>query len=150
GCDALQVVRVDGEEEPRVDQRQHVGGVRLDFPKQLRVAPVRLSHPLQEVRLVPAVMEQHKVTEAADGLQEQLPDAALVLRPVRPEAKLPPAIAVADNEAYQVVEVSVGDALDIQVDVDGGGRQVRLLRHIDRTLPDSQRLEREGVSAGST
>ena len=74
-----------------------------------------MAHSLQEDRLKAAVMDQNGVLDFYQFGQELPPDAALVRRTVSPKAVVNDRVARFDSNANQVVEVSIGQTLDIGV-----------------------------------
>jgi hypothetical protein len=61
---------------------------------------------------------------------------------VRPQAVLDGGVAVADAQADEVVEIAVGQALDIQIDGRAFDPEFRATDDVDFLLPNRQRLER--------
>src|SRR5947207_14530656 len=76
---------------------------------------IPLAHSFQEDRLKAAVMDQNGVLDFYQFGQELPPDAALVRRAVSPKAVLNGRVARFDWDANQVVEVSIGQALGVNV-----------------------------------
>ena len=70
------------------------------------------------------------------------PNLPLVLDGVRPQAVLDGGVAVADAQADEVVEIAVGQALDIQIDGRAFDLEFRAADDVDFLLPNRQRLER--------
>jgi hypothetical protein len=92
---------------------------------------IPLSHSLEEDRLKAAVMDQNWVLDFHQFGQELPPDAALVRRTVGPKAVLNDRVARFDSNANQVVEVSVGQTLDIHINrcaSEAGGQDGVLIR----------------------
>jgi len=61
-------------------------------------------------------VNQHRFLDGFEDGQELSPNLPLVLDGVRPQAVLDSGFAVADAQADEVVEIAVGQALDIQID----------------------------------
>ena len=74
--------------------------------------------------------------------EEFPPNLPLVLDGVRPQAVLDGGFAVADAQADEVVEIAVGQALDIQIDGRAFDLEFRAADDVDFLLPNRQRLER--------
>ena len=87
-------------------------------------------------------MNQHRLLDGFEDGKEFPPNLSLVLDGVRPQAVLDGGVAVADAHADEVVEIAVGQALDIQIDGRAFDLQFRAADDVDFLLPNRQRLER--------
>ena len=70
------------------------------------------------------------------------PNLPLFPNRVRPQAMLDGGFAVADADADEVIEIAVGQALDIQIDRRSFDFQFRAADDVDFLLPNRQSLER--------
>lgn len=61
-------------------------------------------------------MNQHRLLDGFENAEEFLPNLPFVLDGVCPKAVLDGGFPVADAHADEVVEIAVGQALDIQID----------------------------------
>ena len=95
-----------------------------------------MAHSLQEDRLKAAVMDQNEVLDFYQFGQELPPDAALVRRTISPKAVVNDRIARFETNANQVVEVSVGQTLDIHVNRCAFDLHFRAADDMDFLLPD--------------
>ena len=103
---------------------------------------VTISHLLKEGRLVTAIVNQHRLLDGFEDGEEFPPNLPLVRDGVRPQAVLDGGFAVADAQADEVVEIAVGQALDIQIDGRAFDLEFRAADDVDFLLPNRQRLER--------
>ena len=87
-------------------------------------------------------MNQHRLLDCFEESQEFAPNLSLVRDGVRPQAVLDGGVAVADAHTDEVVEVAVGQALDIQIDGRAFELEFRAADDVDFLLPNRQRLER--------
>jgi hypothetical protein len=77
---------------------------------------VSLAHDLEEGFLVVAIVNQHRLPDGFENVEEFSPKCCLVLDSVCPQAVLDGGFAVANAQADKVIEIAVGKALDIQID----------------------------------
>ena len=103
---------------------------------------VSFAHSLEESRLVAPVVNQHRLLDGFEDGKEFPPNLPLVLDGVRPQAVLDGGFAIADAQADEVVEIAVGQALDIQIDGRAFDLQFRAANDVDLLLPNRQSLQR--------
>ena len=101
-----------------------------------------LAHSLEEDRLKTPVMDQNWVLDFYEFGQELPPDVALVRRTVSPKAVLNDRVARFDSNANQVVEVSIGQTLDIDVNRCAFDLHFWAAHEMDFLLPDCKRPQR--------
>jgi hypothetical protein len=87
-------------------------------------------------------MDQNWILDFYEFGQELPPDAALVRRTVSPKAMLNDRVARFDSNANQVVEVSVGQTLDINVNGCAFDLHFWAADDMDFLLPNCKRLQR--------
>ena len=142
--DLLQSIGKGGKVNLRENYRQQVHR-RLDgfgCHRTFRRFSVSFAHSLQEGRLVTPVVNQHRLLDGFEDAKEFPPNLPLVRDGVRPQAVLDGGFAVADAHADEVVEIAVGQALDIQIDGRAFDLQFRAADDVDFLLPNRQRLQR--------
>jgi len=103
---------------------------------------IPLAHSLEENRLKTPVMDQNWVLDFYEFGQELSPDAALVRKTVSPKAVLNDRVARLDSNANQVVEVSIGQTLDVDVNRCAFNLHFWAAHDMDFLLPDCKRLQR--------
>ena len=87
-------------------------------------------------------MNQHRLFDGFEEGEEFPPNLPLVRDGVRPQAVLDGSFAVADAQADEVVEIAVGQALDIQIDGRAFDLEFRAANDVDFLLPNRQRFQR--------
>ena len=100
------------------------------------------AHALEESRFIAAVVNQHRLLDGFKEGQEFAPNLPLVRDGVRPQAVLDGGVAVADAQADEIVEIAVGQTLDIEIDRRAVDLQFRAADYVYLLLPNRQRLER--------
>ncbi len=75
-----------------------------------------LAHPLQKTRLIAAVMDKVRILDLRKDVEEIVPYQLFPYCIVGPETVLNASFGSLDANADQVVEIPVGQPLDIQKD----------------------------------
>jgi hypothetical protein len=105
------------------------------------VTPQRLHIPCKKKRLVAAIVQQHRLLDDVEDAKEFPPNLFLILEGVRPQAVPDGRFAAANAQADEVVEVAVGQSLDIQIDRRAFDLEFRGADDVDFLFPNRQRPE---------
>src|ERR1035437_3185219 len=121
----------------RKDDRQEIHRV-LDCHAGIRfrwytVAP---AHASQKTRLVAAIVQQHRLLDDFENAEEFPPKLSLILYGVRPQVVPDGGFTAANAQADEVVEVAVGQSLDIQIDRRAFDFEFRDADDVDFLLPN--------------
>src|SRR6476646_8886878 len=100
------------------------------------------AHVFQKSPLITPVVNQHRLLDSFENAEEFLPNFGLVLDSIRPEAVLDGGVLVAYAYADEIVEIAVGQTLDIQIDGGASDLEFRATDNVDFVLPNRQRLKR--------
>src|ERR1700693_4985975 len=140
--DLLQTIRKRRKVYLCVDYRQevHCGPDRLCCQRALRRLSVALAYAFQKSRFIAAVVNQHRLLQRFEDGKEFPPNSSLVRGSVRPQTMVDGGIAAADAHGDEIVEVAVGQALDIQIDGYAVNLQFRPADDVDFFLPTRQRF----------
>ena len=99
-----------------------------------------LAHSVQKNRFIATIVNQHRRLNCFEDPKKFPPDLSLLRGGVRPQTMLNGRIAAADAHADEVVEVAIGQALDVQIDGSAFDLQFRTADDVDFLLPNRQRL----------
>ena len=104
-----------------------------------------IAHSSQKDRLVASVVNQHWLLDAVENAKEFSPNPPLVLHAVRPQAVLDGRCAITlqcQESANEVVEIFIGQALDVQVNWRAFYLEFRVTCDVDLLLPNCERFQR--------
>src|SRR5215831_18397936 len=101
-----------------------------------------LAHSFQEDSLVATVMNEPRIGDSRKGIEELFPYALLPFLIVSPKAVLNSAVSGSDANAYQVVEITVRQALDIQIDRGAVEFRIQEIDDVYLVLADRERPQR--------
>src|SRR5215469_724297 len=100
------------------------------------------AHSFQEDSLVPTVMNEPRIGDSRKGIEELFPDALLPFLIVGPKAILNSTISGSNTNAYQVVEIAVRQAFDIQIDRCAVEFRIQEIDDVYLVLADRERPQR--------
>src|SRR5438128_9753527 len=108
------------------------------------------AHSVKEALLVLPIMVQRVVLEAVDDFAASVPNG-LFLRPVvGPEEVGRSAVTHNGNEANEIVEASVRNAFDVEIECDAGVRDRRAIQNVNFLIAEGDGLEGVVVPASFT